>query len=478
MNRLSGLIDRIIRRETSRKAASPEDVSLRHVVLGLSKAGAAREQEATVRRAGLMAAKALRAPERMIADVAAIMRLEAATDEMLAAHVTPEDVRDGRGGTFDSCDLRHWLVLAERAGVGFVPAREILTLSSEEVGALQGPVAFPDHVLGAIGRGVAAIAAKAGVPAPPPPTEEDVLRMDALARRAAGKAFEAGDLIPPGHVVRSAICGPGSMKALAGTGTLRDQDTSASMKGTTVGCGWVRQGNATRIDVTDERITSLQARGHEDTFRFLVRPWVDAGRRNAGVDPHFGTAPNAAQSWPAEWRVYVKGGEAIGVGNYYAWAGDVSPESARGALAAKAAAERIIAEVRSLDLLPVTTDLFISHLRESGRGDDIVTFQNDEFPADGLHFTLDFIEGPDGEPILLEGGPPHLPAGMAHPTAFSGIRLREDSPGYCDVRGVALRLADGVDIGDVRSWRTGLESHALSFEDAEALARGGDSPEP
>ena len=41
---------------SSRKAASPEDVSLRHVVLGLSKMGAAREQEATVRRAGLMAA--------------------------------------------------------------------------------------------------------------------------------------------------------------------------------------------------------------------------------------------------------------------------------------------------------------------------------------------------------------------------------------------------------------------------------------
>lgn len=481
MASLRDLAARLIAREADRPVP-PAEADIRQVVLGVAKRGAMAEQASMTRRAALTTIKALRKPARFAEFVSGMAGLEQAVTELIASHASPDEISEGRSGTFDSCDLRHWIVLAEMAGVPVIPAREILALDGDEMAALTGPVQIPDQVMDRIRKGL-----RMAFPAPSGHAEEpaSAREVERIRQRAVEKTLDAGDLIPPGHVVRTAICGPNTMKALAGTGTLRDQDTAAAFDGVTVGCGWVREGNRTRIDVTDERFVALQARGHEDTFRFLIRPWFEAGRRNEGIDPHFGTGPNAAQSWPAEWRVYVRNGEVVAVGNYYAWAGSVDSDAARGALKAKRAAEKILDVMRERGVEPVTTDLFISHWHKgSGEVSEILEYQNREFPLEDLHFTLDFIEGVDGEAVLLEGGPPHLPTGLAHPTAFSGCRLREDSIGWCDLRGVAFGLREGVEIGDPRSWAITPATHAMSFDDVELLAQrhevplGDPDPEP
>lgn len=447
-------------------------MGIKELVIGATVKGAMRSEMEFTRRAVNAFAQQLRDAEGTIGMFSGIANLEEALNARLAAHVTPEQAMAGTSGTFDVCDLRHWLAVAERAEVRFIPATEILTLEADEIGSLTGPVRVPGHFKSAIARRLRKVLGD--LPEPEHDARSEVDR-DAVVE----KIFAAGDLIPPGHVVRSAICGPNTMKALAGTGTLSHSDDAARFDGIDVGCGWVREGNRTRIDVTDKRMMELQARGHEDTFRYLVRPWVEAARRNEGEDPHFAGTPLAARrSWPAEWRVYVRNGEVIGVGNYYGWAGEATPVAARGALAAKAAAERMIAVMRTDALTPIFSDLFLmnfSMAQSAGSAHPDAVAQaldvSARFPMDGIHCTLDFIETGDGEVTLLEGGPAHTPIGGGHPTAFSGCLAIPGNPMFTEIRGVAFRAPDDVIMPEPATWTLREPDHALSFEDVAELAQ-------
>lgn len=445
-------------------------MGIKELVIGATVRGGMKAEMEFTRRAVNVFAQQLRDVDGTIEMLSGIANLEAALEARLAAHVSPQDVLAGAGGTFDVCDLRHWLAIAERADVSYIPAREILTLESEEISALTGPVRIPGHFKSAIARRLRKVFGDL-----PEPQGDSAPAIDRNA--IIEKIFAAGDLIPPGHVVRSAICGPNTMKALAGTGTLSHSDDAARFDGIDIGCGWVREGNRTRIDVTDKRLMELQARGHEDTFRYLVRPWVEASRRNEGEDPHFAGTPMAAsRSWPAEWRVYVQNGEVIGVGNYYGWAGEASPESARGALAAKEAAEKMISTMKEAVLLPFFSDLFLmNYSMADGKGHPKAVEQAEDvaqrFPMTGIHCTLDFIETGDGEVTLLEGGPAHTPIGGGHPTAFCGCLALPDNPMFTEISGVAFRAPDDVFMPEPSTWKLRGPEHALSFEEVAEFAQ-------
>lgn len=453
-------------------------MGIKELVIAATARGAAEAQMKFTRRAVNAFAQQLRDVNGTRDMVEGIASLEGAMSSMLQAHMTPDAIAGGGSGTFDVCDLRHWLAIAERAGVPAIPATEILTLHSDEVDTVLGPVPVPDHFMSAISRRLR----KALGDAPPLPRDES----EPLDRAAiVEKIYAAGDRIAPGHVVRSAICGPESMKALAGTGTLSHADDAARFDDIRVGCGWVSDRNRIRVDVTDKRLLDAQARGHEDTFRYLMRPWVEAARRNVGPDPHFAHSPMPRDgSWPAEWRVFVQNGRVIGVGNYYGWAGEVSPVAARGALAARDAAERMIAAMAEQEILPIFSDVYLMNASMAQNADSAhpnavaqALDVSERFPMDGIHCTLDFIETGDGEVTLLEGGPAHTPIGGGHPVAFCGCLAIEGNPMFTEIDGIAFRTADGIFMPEPSTFGMGRPEHALTFDEAESLAAQDLDPE-
>lgn len=396
----------------------------------------------------------------------------------------PEDITAGKSGGFDACDLRHWLILAEKAGVPAVPAREILSLSEDEICAIDQKVKIPGFVSRTIKQGM--IRAFSG---------DERAEMDAAGaeiqareakidpRRISEALFDAMDEVPHDWIVRSNLAGPSTLKAFAGAGVLEDGKTSWSPGDPEleIGPGWVRNGNRRRIDATDKRLTETFACGHKDRLHYLARPWVKAARRAEGPDPHRHGTPFAGKgSWPCEWRVFVENGRVTGVASYYGWIGEATPLNAARALEAAELAQKMIDTAAALGLSARFMDLELARMKfeeakQSGaaiHADYREIFER--FPRDGLHCTLDFIEA-EGEngPVLtfLEGGPPHSPLGGGHPCAFAGHELYPGRGAECKCEGVALKLMDHVTLADPRTWTHGeTKDRILSWEDARVLA--------
>jgi len=422
-----------------------------------------QETGRTLRKLGLQTGALLRGPAQEARDrLSGIAAVAERAEGEAASWVDPDMIESG--GPFDACDLRHWLALAERAGVPFVPAREVLSLSEAELSAIDQKLQLPEFVSNAISRGL-----KRAFP------ELD----GAITPGGAGpdpaeiheRLFRAMDGIPSDWMVRSNISGSSMLKSLAGTGLLGDGREGATLaEGVEVGAGWVRTGNRVRIDATDKRFVETFAQGHKDRIHYLARPWVDAARYGEAEDPHRHGSQFAGKGrWPMEWRCFIEGGRVTGVAAYYGWVGSVTPENAARALEAAGAAQRIVDAGLGLNLHPRWMDVELlrdaspealsrPHLRET----------LDRFPADGFACTLDFIETDQGM-TLLEGGPPHTPIGGGHPCAFAGFGTRPN--GACRTDGIALRLIEEVCLGDPRSWiGRQNDGSVLSWEEAVTLS--------
>lgn len=450
-------------------------MSLKNLIGRISFISGQQETARTLRRVGLQTGALLRGPVGEARDrLAGIAEVAARAEQEAASWVDPD--RIASGGAFDACDLRHWLLLADRAGVPFVPAREVLSLSEEELSAIDQKLQLPEFVSNAISRGLKRVLPE--LEGSPPPDEG----LDPA--EVHERLFRAMEGIPSDWMVRSNISGSSMLKSLAGTGLVGDGRVGATLaEGVEVGAGWVRVGNRSRIDATDKRFVETFAQGHKDRIHYLARPWVTAARYGEGEDPHRHGSQFAGKGrWPMEWRCFVEGGRVTGVASYYGWVGAVTPENAARALEAAEAAQRIVDAGLGLNLSPRWMDVellrFASpealsrpHLRET----------LDRFTADGFACTLDFIETDQGL-TLLEGGPPHTPIGGGHPCAFAGFDTRPN--GACRTEGVALRLIDGVCLGDPRSWMgRGNDGSVLSWEEARDLAGPGpaepdESPSP
>ena len=407
-----------------------------------------------VKRFVLGAAKVIRSPGQARAMIIALGEEMALHEAEIATWVSPEALSRGEGGPFDACDLRHWMVIADRAGVAAIPARTILTLSDDEYGVLSGNVGLPDtaavrSLKRALLAGATSILKEAGEIADTGRTApEDAIDAEALRERLA----EAMDDVPEGWMVRSARCGGSNLKSLAGFGIMSEVAPEVRF-GTNleIGPGWVRIGNRRRVDVSDRRTMEAAAQGPGETY-FLARPWQVASRYLTGEDPHRHGTPFAGKGvWPAEWRAIVVAGRVTGVASYYGWADQASPESARNALAVRDLAQRMVDEAMSLGAFPRYWD--IERRRRDARFGDVEGYMdalNSDWGRETVSCTLDFIETNDG-PLFLEGGPSVSPAGGGHPCAFAGaVSALQGSLPSCE--GVAFRAPAGVLVGDPATW--------------------------
>lgn len=424
----------------------------------------------TARKLALQTAKLARGPAAaMRAQVEGIMEIEAQVTAEAASWADPEAIMDGTPGPFDTCDLRHWLNLAERAGVPYIPAKQILSLTEDELEAIDQKIANPPHVARRIAKGMR--------DAFPEVTDEMISnerekqKSKPDPRQISAQLYDAMDEVPLDWMVRSNLAGSSMLKALAGSGVIGDgREGSKLADGIEVGAGWVQQGNRRRIDATDGRFIDTFACGHKPEIHYLARPWMETSRRVTGEDPHRHGTPFAGKAeWPSEWRVFVTNGKITGVSSYYGWIGDITPENAYRALEAVDLAQKIVDEAKSIGAAPRLMDLEL--LRMGPRVDEPLSRQVLEtWPADGVSCSLDFIETTDGM-MLLEGGPTHTMLGGGHPCAFAGHNIQKETGLFCDCTGVALKMAEHVLMADPKTWRPGVSSDGvLSWEEARALA--------
>lgn len=449
--------------------------SLRDALVGLTLRAEQREQMATTRRFFTSFAALLRgAPTRAKDTIDGVGALMAWSDETAAAWVTAGALDNG--GDFDAADLRVWLELAERANVPFVPARTILELSEDELGALSGTAHVPGFIARAIKRSFDKLAGRTTTDADQ--GHADAPEEDAPASAPDDRAalverlYTAMDDVPSGWMVRSHICGPSTLKTLAGTGLMGDADHAVAEDASfALGPGWVRHGNRRCVDAANARYVELFPQGHGPRIAYLARPWVQADRRMVGPDPHRHGSPFAGKgSWPCEWRVFVEQGRVTGVAAYYAWTGQATPLNAKMALQAAEMAQRIVDEAARLALRPVMMDILIAQ-RHQEQGVELHPSMVEAITrfGSGVSGTLDFIEA-EGGLMLLEGGPAHTPMGGGHPCAFAGVG--RTGPGtVCTVEGVALRLMDHVILADPSTWVDGDHTGCvLTWDEARALA--------
>lgn len=438
---------------------------LQQAIIAISERSQAIESARLVRRAVVLGWRLIRNRESFADGLAGLAKVHDAHAAECATWVSPETMLR-EGGPFDACDLRHWLALAEHAGVPAVPARVILTLDEAEISAAAGTIAIPDTgVTRRIRQRVIQYATEiAGGTVPEP--KEPAIDHEALDERLHAEM----DDVPEGWMVRYARCGSANLKALAGFGAIGpvvpEVKFGPDLK---IGPGWVRRGNRRRVQVGDTRTIEAAAQGPGGAHHFLARPWIEASRYAVGEDPHrHGTQFAGKGVWPAEWRAFIEDGTVVGVASYYGWCGSVTPENARIALGVRALAQRIADAAVALNAYPRYPDIEL--LRASGHpgaeNEPAIREGLARFARDKVACTLDFIEARGRGLMLLEGGPANTPFGGGHPCAFAGSGGRPTMGNTTNTRGVAFRLMPHVILADPKTWDDGDHTSCILDWDA------------
>ncbi|NDV50836.1 hypothetical protein [Salipiger sp. PrR003] len=434
-------------------------------------AGNVRSQMGDARRLLAMTFKeAMKGPKNFKKALTGMGELMAFADAEQASWQEPEQLIEPGASPINACDTRHWLQLAELAGVPFVPARTILSLTEDEFGMVSGKVDAPELYKSALRRRVSK--ALENDPDFDLQAAEDAEVTTTAADRQSkleaiyDRLYAAMDDVPADHMVRTHLSGSSLLKAAAGTGQVEDASEFTGVgEAVKIGPGYLTVRNRRCIDTRDQRFIEMYARGQSgpaQDIHFLARPWITASRYLEADDPHrHGSVFAGKGTWPSEWRVFVEHGEIVGVSSYYAWTCDPEPENAYRALQAVEAAQRIVEKAKELQVHTRIMDLEL--LRHSGKNPKI----SEKWGRDDLSCSLDFLETEDG-PMLLEGGPGHNPVCGANPCGFMGVGVDQ---GWCDTRGVALRCMPHVHLAEPSTWRDGDHTGCiLTWEEARELA--------
>lgn len=448
---------------------------LRRALVMLTAASDRKANADLGRKAAVLGARLLRNPLQIKSNLESFAEIARLHETETSSWVSHEDVAAGRGGPFDACDLRHWLAIAELAGVPAVPAHEILTLDEEELALLSGRVEMPDgpalrsvrknsHLLEEFAAG-AEVVTQGGI---------DV---EALNERL----YAAMDGLPEGWMVRYARCGSSELKTLAGAGAAGSQVPEVRFgPDIEVGPGWVRNGNRRRVHVSDRRTVESAAQGPGGKAVFLARPWMEAARYAVGEDPHrHGTAFAGKGVWPAEWRAFVEANRVVGVASYYGWCGSVTEENARIALQVRQMAQEIVDKAVEIEAWPRYMDVeFVRasknpHLAENAAVQAALKL----FDRESVSCTLDFIETAEHGLMLLEGGPANTPFGGGHPCAFAGCGGQPRFGNKTQTEGVAFRTMPHVLLGDPSTWDDGDRADCiLDWHEVAQLAFASPAP--
>lgn len=399
--------------------------------------------------------------------------------------VTIDGFRDGAAGPFDACDLRHWLRIAELAGVDAVPAVEILRLTEDQVSSVSGTADMGEgpasrrskEALVAAAREVLAAAESGTIGGEMEDTAralELFIPSKADPEAVSEALFAAMDRVPEGWMVRNARTGPSGLKALAGSGHAGKTSPEVGFgPDVEIGPGWVRIGNRRRVVTDDLRTLTAIAQGPNGGTAFLARPWQKAARYFVYDDPHRRETPLRGPGvWPAEWRAFVENGEVVGVSSYYSWIGEATPENARIAVAVRGKAQAIADKASELGMWPRYMDIEFLRLATSPAITEDPRVQEGlkRFGRNAVACTLDFIETEEGLK-LLEGGPANTPFGGGHPCGFAGCGGEPFLGNTTQTSGVAFRNMPHVLPGDPRTWKDGDRSGCiLTWEEVAALA--------
>lgn len=437
---------------------------LQKLVLQMTVQGEQKAQTSTLRKFFIGAGNLARKPQQFAQALSGLTTISDKHHAELSSWVAPEALANGEGGAFDACDLRHWLILADRAGVPYIPAREILTLNEEELSLLSGTIPIPSTP--------ATRRLQAAIP-PVPPSNDQLINTAHIDREAlSDRLFDAMDDVPEGWMVRSNRCGGSELKALAGVGITGDRAPEVRFgPNLEVGPGWVRNGNRRRVNTSDKRTVTAAAQG-PGFLVFLARPWVESSRYLVAADPHREGSPFAGNGvWPAEWRAFVENGQVVGVASYYGWADTASPVAARSALEARRLAQKIVDQAIAQKAWPRYSDIELVRDAAWVKANPALDHQiNVEFGRETISCTIDFLETKDGL-VFLEAGPGASPVGGGHPCAFAGTFGKPSVGKILTTKGVAFRTRPDVLIADPQTWVEGDNSgFVFNWDEVEALA--------
>jgi hypothetical protein len=452
----------------------------------------ARTLSENVRRVTAIGGKVMKGAGSVTA-LAGIGRIARQHAQETTSWITIDQFGAGKTGPFDACDLRHWLHIAELAGVDYVPAKEILRLTEQEMSIASGKVQLPDTAASrAATEGVVAAAREiiaADNEKRSAPEHEDaaealqVIAGDIEADEAVrlskrehvgNMLFDAMDRVPEGWMVRSSRTGPSNLKALAGSGHAGYETPEVPFgPNVEVGPGWVRIGNRRRVAPEDLRTVTAAAEGPVGPVSFLARPWVKSLRYFVHEDPHRSETPLRGPGvWPAEWRAFIEDGQVVGVSAYYSWIGEASPENALVAIEVRDTAQKLADKATDLGMWPRFMDIEFLRLSDNKHITDNPAIQEmlGHFGREKVAFTADFIETEEGLK-LLEAGPPNTPFGGGHPCGFAGCGGPPKFGNKTETIGVAFRNMPHVLVGDPKTWEDGdREDCILSWDEAEVLA--------
>lgn len=443
--------------------------AVRQQTIGMMVQGAEHQKMASLRNILLGSAALARKPGLLAAAVEGINAVERDNHAETSSWLTADEIRGGASGRFEACSLLSWLAIAEGAGVPYIPATPILTLTDAEAEAasgvipnLTGPV--PDRIRATVRAAIEADP-QAFAKSPTDTATDAPIDFEELAERM----HAVMDELPMGTMVRSDQTGANTLKVLACTGLVDDIVPEVSFgQGLEIGPGYVRNGNRRRVDVSDRRITGAYVEGPQRGLTFVARPWVKASRYVEGRDPHrAGTPYDQPGLWPAEWRAFVRNGVVEGVSAYYTWVDAPSALTAARALEVRALAQRIVDHAIARGLEPRFGRIEMARRQNAGLA---AALDEQGFTDGSFSAALDFIEGPDGL-LLLEGGPGHSPAGGAHPCAFAGTHGPLRMGNAMTTVGVAFRTMAHVNIMEPSTWIDGDRTGSiLDWEEVEALA--------
>lgn len=287
------------------------------------------------------------------------------------------------GAPFNTLSLGNWIVLAEAAGVPFVPVHYLGSLSiidylrSTRVDGNAPAGELPDEL-------------KAKM-------DLEVIFEDHPPSSPAGAVDAVNDALSKlegAWFVRSDGTAPSSAKNITYRGC------NAAEEGRETGFGYDTLPDGRReVHLADRRIGKDLMGWPEPDAPFWARPIMPA---------RMISTPEG--DYQAEWRIYVYNGRIQAVSTYYPQAprNAESQEDHLGLMLSLTYALAILDKVQTLELRP-------HHPRFELR---------ENFDKSVEHFTLDFIETEGHSVMLLEGGPPHLrePAYGAHFCAFSQLR--------------------------------------------------------
>jgi len=165
-----------------------------------------------------LALNALRNPEKAMSFISSTTDLIKRDQEIIDGWTPISEFRS-HGGAFSGFDLRYWIELAKMAGVPFIPADPVLTLTDAEASILSGEFNI-DQMIGPFEKHRQNLVNLINEQFPDleAPEPNQILKSEKAA--LIERLFSAMDDLPANIMIRGVETGPSILKTLVGVGII------------------------------------------------------------------------------------------------------------------------------------------------------------------------------------------------------------------------------------------------------------------